>query len=229
MITRGSHATPTRAETLKIKLSEVRYQRLAVRPLKGVRVDCWRAEEDTVTEVIGAIRDKWLALGGEAGFGAPLDIERPTFDGVGRTQAFSGGRFISWHPQIGAFAVEGDIGAKWLSLGREQFGYPITDEQPCPDHRGRFNHFRAMQLPGHPEASIYWTPFTGAHEVGGAIRDAWASQGWEHTTQETGLGYPTSDEHDWPDHPQGRISTFQFGEIHWTPQLGAQIVSRRID
>jgi hypothetical protein len=40
-----------------------------------------------VTEVIGAIRDKWLALGGEKGFGAALDIERPTFDGAGRVPA----------------------------------------------------------------------------------------------------------------------------------------------
>jgi uncharacterized protein with LGFP repeats len=106
--------------------------------------------------------------------GAALDIERPTFDGVGRAQSFANGKFIVWHPELGPSVVFGAIAQKWLSLGREQFGYPITDELGCPDGRGRFNHFRAMQVAGHPVASIYWTPTTGPHEVHGAIREAWA-------------------------------------------------------
>ena len=180
-------------------------------------------------DVIGGIRDKWLAMGGEGGFGAPLDIERPTFDGVGRAQSFESGKFICWHPQTGAFAVWGAIAAKWLSIGREQFGYPITDELLSPDHHGRFNHFRTLQFPDHPEASIYWTSVTGAHEVHGAIRTAWAAQGWEHTTQDSGLGYPISDEQDWPGQPHSRLNRFQFGEIRWTPQQGTRIISTRID
>jgi len=62
-----------------------------------------------MADIIGAIRDKWLRLGGEGFFGPALDIERPTFDGVGRAQAFNGGAIISWHPQTGAFAVWGLI------------------------------------------------------------------------------------------------------------------------
>lgn len=52
-----------------------------------------------MAEVIGAIREKWLRLGGESGFfGAALDIERPTFDGIGRAQPFAGaGGTISWY------------------------------------------------------------------------------------------------------------------------------------
>ncbi|MEU4396509.1 hypothetical protein [Kribbella sp. NPDC023855] len=172
-----------------------------------------------MNEVIGAIRDKWLALGGEAGLGQPLDGERPTFDGQGRAQSFSGGATISWHPELGAFAVWGSIGQKWISLGREQFGYPITDESPCPDGRGRFNHFRAMQLAGHPDASVYWTPRTGAHEVHGAIRRAWETRGWERGP----LGYPTSDEHASAGHANGRRSDFEHGFIDWTPQGGAKL------
>ena len=133
-----------------------------------------------MTDVIGAIRAKWLTFGGEAGFGRPLDIERPTFDGVGRTQPFANGRFIAWHPSTGAFVVWGAIAATWIAVGRERYGYPITDELVAPDGRGRFNHFRiGATSPGQPEASIYWTPTTGAHEVHGAIRTAWAKQGWE--------------------------------------------------
>ena len=70
-------------------------------------------------DVIGAIRDKWLVLGGDRGFGTPLDLERPTFDGVGRWQDFKGGGTISWHPRIGAFAVWGAIG---LGLGTGTIG-----------------------------------------------------------------------------------------------------------
>jgi len=86
-------------------------------------------------EVIGAIREKWLVLGGEAGFGAALDIERPTFDGVGRAQSFHGGGTISWHPAVGAFAVWGAIGAKWIALGRERSTLAIRPVMSSPTLR----------------------------------------------------------------------------------------------
>ena len=169
-----------------------------------------------MAEVIGAIRDKWLRLGGEGFSGPALDVERHTFDGVGRAQSFGNGVTISWHPQIGeAFAVWGLIGEKWRSLGREQFGYPGTDETGR-DGRGRFNHFRAMQLPGGPPASIYWTPQTGAHEVHGAIREAWKRIGYERSL----YGYPTSDEFGPPD---DRRSNFEHGFITWTPRGGPRL------
>jgi uncharacterized protein with LGFP repeats len=170
-----------------------------------------------MAEVIGAIRDKWLALGGEAGFGAALDIERPTFDDAGRAQPFADGRFISWHPELGAFAVVGRIAQKWVSLGREQYGYPVTDELGCPDGRGRFNHLRTMQVAGGPVASIYWTPTTDAHEVRGGIRAAWEKSGFERGP----LGYPTSDEVS--SGGKGRRSNFEHGFISWTPKGGAQV------
>ncbi len=177
-----------------------------------------------MTDVIGAIGDKWRSLGGAAGFGAPLDVERPTFDGVGRSQAFSGGGFISWHPTIGAFEVHGLIAGKWLAMGREQFGYPITDESGTPDGRGRFNHFQAVQFDGRPLASIYFTPRTGAHEVHGAIRQAWAANGFERGR----VGYPTSDEHA-SSVPGGRRNDFERGFIDFTRQHGARVHSTVID
>jgi uncharacterized protein with LGFP repeats len=168
-------------------------------------------------EVIGAIRGKWLEFGGEAGFGAALDIERPTFDGVGRAQPFAGGKFIVWHPELGPSVVFGAIAQKWLALGRERFGYPVTDELVCPDGRGRFNHFRTMHLPGHPVASIYWTQETGPHEVHGAIREAWARDGFERGP----VGYPISDEFGLGG--RRRRSNFEHGFIDWTPQQGAHV------
>jgi uncharacterized protein with LGFP repeats len=165
--------------------------------------------------VFGAIEQKWLSLGGAAGLlGAPLSNESPTFDGAGRAQTFKGG-IISWHPTIGPHEVHGAILARWLELGREKFGHPITDESPCVANIGRFNHFRGLQFPGSPESSIYWSPATGPHDIFGAIRDKWASMGFERSV----LGFPTTSEHDQPG--GGRTQRFQGGVITWTPGGGA--------
>ena len=176
-----------------------------------------------MADVIGAIREKWLRLGGEGFFGRATDVERPTFDGVGRAQGFSGGGIISWHPSVGAFGVWGQIGAKWQALSRERYGYPTTDELPCRDGRGRFNHFRSMHLAGHPEASIYWSPGTGAHEVRGAIRAAW----FRHGAERGPLGYPTSDEYA-TGRGDERRSTFTGGFILWTRAHGVRVHGSQI-
>jgi uncharacterized protein with LGFP repeats len=159
--------------------------------------------------VVGEIRNEWLALGGLSGFlGQPLTDELGTPDGVGRFNHFQGGS-IYWTPTTHAHEVHGEIRNKWSALGYERsfLGYPVTDETPTPDGVGRFNHFQG--------GSIYWTPGTGAHEVHGAIRDKWASMGWERSF----LGYPTSDEQDAPG--GGRVSHFERGSIGWTPAGGA--------
>jgi uncharacterized protein with LGFP repeats len=90
------------------------------------------------------------------------------------------------------------------------------DETGTPDGVGRFNHFRTF-FPngGTADCSIYWTPGTGAHEVYGAIRDKWASLGWEKSQ----LGYPVDAESDAPN--GGRIQHFQRGSIIWTQAGGA--------
>jgi hypothetical protein len=167
-------------------------------------------------EPYGFIGEKYAALGGAGGpLGAPTGSETDAPHG-GRCHQFRNGT-ICWHPQIGeAFGVWGLIHAKWSTMGRTEFGYPITDERPTPDGRGRFNHFRGMQYPGRPESSIYWTPQTGAHAIYGLIRDAWAKQGWERGP----LGYPTSDEHQ--DGKYRRVN-FERGHIRWAPDTGIQI------
>lgn len=166
--------------------------------------------------VFGAIEEKWLSIGGPQGpLVHPVSNETATFDGVGRFQNFNGG-IISWHPETGAQVVWGAISARWLEKGREAFGYPITDELTTPDGRGRFNHFRAVQLPDKPEASIYWTPETGAHPVYGGIRNRWAEIGFERSF----LGYPTAEEVDFP--PEGgRVGGFERGAIYWWSDIGA--------
>lgn len=168
-------------------------------------------------KVVGAIRTKWEEMRlAPANLGYPVDHEVPTFDGVGRLQAFQRG-MICWHPETGAHLVWGLIGERWLQIGREQFGYPITDEIPTPDGRGRFNHFRAVHLPGKPEASIYWHPDTGAHEVYGAIHAKWAEMGFERSQ----LGFPVTAEQDLAG---GRVQRFQGGSLFWTPLQGDVVV-----
>jgi hypothetical protein len=164
--------------------------------------------------VFGAIGDKYQALGGERSFlGAPQTDEADAPHG-GRFNRFQNG-VIFWHPQTGAHEVHGAILQKWEQIGGVEFGYPITDESGTVGGRGRFNHFRAVHLPSEPEASIFWSPVTDAHEVHGGIRLSWSQQEWEH-----GLyGYPVSDEFQDGD---GRRNNFEYGFIRWTPQVGAQ-------
>jgi len=157
--------------------------------------------------VFGKIGEKYARLNGEHGpLGVPRSDEANAPFG-GRFNDFAAGS-IFWHPKIGeAFAVWGAIGEKYRQVGGPVFGYPITDELPTIDRVGRFNHFRGMQFPDpKPESSIFWTPTTCAHEVHGAIRAAWAKQGFERGE----LGYPTSDEL-----PIGnaRVSNFERGSI----------------
>lgn len=176
--------------------------------------------------VIGTIKDKWDAMGGGNGkLHQPLANETPTFDKIGRFQQFQGG-IISWHPETGAHVVWGLIGEHWLRLGREKFGYPITDELPTSDKRGLYNHFRTLQLANKPEASIFWSKKTGAHAVVGAIRDRWARLGWDGGK----LGLPTSDEHE-SKFANGvfRSVDFEKGRIDWSAKTGArEVVSIRL-
>jgi len=170
----------------------------------------------TNNEPYGKIGEKYAKLGGpNSGIGPALGGETDAPYG-GRCHSFQHGS-ICWHPAIGeAFTVWGDIHKKWVQFGRVEYGYPITDELKTPDGRGRFNHFRAIQHPNRPEASIYWTPQTGAHAVYGAIRDVWAQQGWERGP----LGYPTSDEYQ--DGKYRRVN-FERGFIRWAPDTGIEV------
>ena len=165
-----------------------------------------------VGRTVGAIDQRYQSLGGCGSFlGAALTDEHKTPDGVGRYNVFRNGS-IYWSPQTGAFEVHGAIRDAWAALGWERgpLGYPLSNETKTPDGIGRFSVFQ--------RGSIYWPPQTGAHEVRGRIREAWAETGWE-----TGpLGYPVSDEYDVPG---GRRSDFQRGHIVWNAATNATTVT----
>jgi uncharacterized protein with LGFP repeats len=157
-----------------------------------------------VWSVHGAVRQRWLALGGTRGvLGYPVTDESGAVDGVGRFNHFSRNGSVFWTPSTGAHEVHGAIRAHWAALGWERgpVGYPATDELGTADGVGRFNQFT-----GSGGASIYWTPDTGARAVWGALRDRWAAQGSERGP----LGYPVSDPHPVPG---GTAEDFQHGTL----------------
>jgi hypothetical protein len=143
---------------------------------------------------------------------SPQPRQTPPPRNDGYWQRFERG-WVYWSPGTGAHAVLGAIFGKYGVLRWEQglLGFPTTDELPTPDGMGRFNHFEG--------GSIYWSPSTAAHEVHGAIREKWASLGWESSP----LGYPTTDETETPD-TVGRFNHFQGGSVYWSPSTGAHEV-----
>lgn len=165
--------------------------------------------------VHGKIFEKYSSLKCEAGvLGYPLADNERTADRLGEFTEFERGA-IGNHPSIvdGPFVIQGAIFEKWKRLGRDDCGFPLADEAKTADRTGRCSHFRRL-CPNCPEeeVSIYWTPSTGVHAVRGAIRQRWASLGWESSY----LGYPVSDEVDCFDSDagrRGRISWFQGGYI----------------
>lgn len=157
------------------------------------------------------IKTKWQSFGG--GLGEPVSNVQEFANSSGYYQDYQGGIIIvtSLSPAR-VFEIHGDIYKKWVEMGRENFGLPLTDETAAPDTVGRYNHFTNGK-------SIYWHPTIGAHAVYGAIRDLWSSLGWERSD----LGYPTSDEMDAPG-GAGRISYFQQKAIYWTSNSGAIVI-----
>jgi outer membrane protein assembly factor BamB len=166
--------------------------------------------------VLGAIKAKWLAMGGPAGpLGYPATDETATATG-GRFNHFSGlggNASIYWSPATGAHPVWGAIRNTWSATGWERnLGYPVTDEI-CGLRGGACG----QQFSYH--TSIYWSPATGAHLVRGGIRGTWAARGWENGR----LGYPTTDEV--CGLVQGGCAEqFQGGSIYWSPATGAHPV-----
>jgi L,D-peptidoglycan transpeptidase YkuD (ErfK/YbiS/YcfS/YnhG family) len=116
-------------------------------------------------------------------------------------------------PATGSHSVIGAILGEYRAMGGPAgiHGFPLTDERATPNGVGRYNHFQV--------GSIYWTAATGAHSVFGAIRDRWASMGWEKSR----LGFPTTGDLGTPD-GRGRYNHFQGGSIYWTAATGAHAV-----
>ncbi|MGH4023878.1 MAG: PKD domain-containing protein, partial [Pseudonocardiaceae bacterium] len=132
-----------------------------------------------------------------------------TGDAAVRWRDYANGR-IYWSPSTGVHAVSGGIRTKFMALGAHAtMGLPLTDETRTPDGVGRYNHFNSGK-------SIYWTPATGAQQVGGRIFFRWSTLGYEAGF----LRYPITDEVATPN-GIGRYNHFQGGSIYWSPATDA--------
>lgn len=161
--------------------------------------------------VSGAVRDVWARLGWEnSAIGFPADVQRATPAKPGSYQHFENGS-IYWSQATGGHEVRGNIRSTWSAQGWENgaLGFPTTDEVRTPNGKGAYNHFQG--------GSVYWSPTTGAHAVDGAIRDRWASMGWESSH----LGFPSGAA---TAVPEGVRQQFQGGAVIWDRATGATIV-----
>lgn len=167
------------------------------------------AIRDRVDQLLGgatitAIAAKYAAIGGAGNLGGPTTDENDTPNGAGSYRFYSGGA-IYWSKATGAHTVRGAILALWGQLGWENgLGFPTTDDSPAKG--GFYNHFQG--------GSIYWSPATGAHEVRGAIRQKWASMGWEGGP----AGFPVTGD---GAAKGGFFTHFQGGSIYYSAATGA--------
>lgn len=119
-------------------------------------------------EVHGAIYQKYVALGAEAGFlGFPETDESVTLFGTGRFNHFRGGS-IYWTLQTGAWSIYGAIRDQWWALDgdRSYLGFPISDVE-----LGRVSYFERgnLQIQSNglvrdfPDAVMLETAINGGH------------------------------------------------------------------
>ncbi|MGH9937039.1 MAG: LGFP repeat-containing protein, partial [Blastocatellia bacterium] len=113
-------------------------------------------------EVHGAIRDKYLALGGPDGFlGFPCtDVTVTGAWALGRYSNFENGA-IYWTAQTGAHEVHGAIRERWQALGGvgSWLGYPLTDELQVFGFSGygRYNKFQGGYVYYYPDTDAFAT------------------------------------------------------------------------
>jgi uncharacterized protein with LGFP repeats len=158
----------------------------------------------------GVIRDRWASLGWEAGsLGYPVADARCGLRAGGCFQAYQRGA-LYWSPTTGVRVVSGTVRDRWAALGWEAgaLGYPLSDTRCGLAGGGCFQLFQG--------GSLYSSPGTGVRTVKGAIRDRWASLGWEAGA----LGYPVADE---VCGPGGCQQAFQRGWVLWSPATGAYV------
>ena len=99
--------------------------------------------------VYGAICEKWIQLGGDRGFGAPVSEELPS--ALGRMQYFADGKAIYWSAGTAAYELHGVIARTYREEGGDAscLGLPVSDEHAIGNGRvSYFQHGRIDWAPG---------------------------------------------------------------------------------
>lgn len=129
------------------------------------------ADVQAQVDATAAIDQVWRSAGGPAGALGPKQGDQYAIGengGVG--QDFAHGK-VYFSPLTGANAVEGDVLAKYESLGGpagSDLGFPITGTADGALAGSKFNSFAADDEP-----VIFFSPDNGAFVVRGAIKSAW--------------------------------------------------------
>jgi YD repeat-containing protein len=161
--------------------------------------------------VCGLIRDKYYSIGGANSYlGLPTTSEICGLVNGGCYSGFQGGA-IYFSPASGAHIVRGSIFNRWGETKWETgyLGYPTNDETCGLRDGGCYSLFQ--------NGAIYWSPATGAHDIAGAIGNAWAGQNWEVGW----LGYPVSNTQ-WL--AGGARNDFEGGNIVYDQRTSATVL-----
>ncbi|MCC7385783.1 MAG: hypothetical protein IT384_28295 [Deltaproteobacteria bacterium] len=151
---------------------------------------------------------RWQAEGRTwSSFGYPVSDE--IWDGRGSFQFFEGGS-MWWTPAGGVRALYGPLAVKHHEV-RGAAGYPLSDAAWTSEFGGQ----RVQLEFGHV---IYWSWSTGAHAVRYGILAQYQAMG----EQQSGLGFPTSDEICEPNHC---FTDFQGGRLDWRPETGVAVLN----
>ncbi len=105
--------------------------------------------------VYGAICKKWIQLGADRGFGAPVSEELPS--ALGRMQYFADSKAIYWSATTGAHEVHGLIARTYREEGGDAscLGLPVSDEEANGEDRvSYFQHGRIDWNPGDTRGQI---------------------------------------------------------------------------
>lgn len=152
----------------------------------------------------GAIR-----AGYEASADAQQRLGLPTTDEFaisrgGAAQLFSGGQY-HWASEAGAHFTLGGVQSYWASAGWQDgpLGFPTGNELAV--NGGVSQTFQG--------GTVFWSAATGAHAVGGAIKNRYADLGYEQGR----LGFPTGDE---LKVSGGASQSFQNGTLFWDARTG---------
>lgn len=87
----------------------------------------------------------------------------------------------------GIYLIRGAIRDRWVQLGGRNWGLPMNDETDAEVRGGRFNNFHLQAARRHPNAAIYWSRYTGAHEISGIIYNKFVALGGVKS-----IGFPTN-------------------------------------
>lgn len=114
-----------------------------------------------VAAMHGAVIPKFLALGGETGFGRALSDTR--FVGEGTFQLLLAGSIIV-HPSVGSRVIRNPLDGLWGSAGAEaRFGFPTADTLANPFGTGSYSPLERGYVARNTDMGS-WIDFTGAGE-----------------------------------------------------------------